>query len=745
MSRRTAMIVAPYFPPSGGGLERYAKNIATRLHDTHDWRIVVVTSGEHRGQDSVTAEDGLTVHRLSYDLKLSNSVLGFGWRKKLKKIIAEEKPDLINAHMPTPGLPDIVAGVCGNIPLVLTYHTGSMKKGSFAVDLLIRAYERFFLPRVLRRADRIVCSSDFVRDSFLCKYHDKAVTITPGVDETLFKPGPKRSSKHAAGPEFMLFVGNYGPSYHHKGLDDAITALGLLAKAHPKLELHIAGTGNNEQYRAQAKALGVGSKLKFHGWQDAAGLARIYSQAKLVVLPSRNDSFPLVLVDAMACGVPVVSTTVGGIPTVVDDGATGLLVPPEHPAALANAIGRVLENGAFAARLGAAGHAKVLRSLTWTQKALATHKLYEQVVRPHVCQITAYYPPHLGGVENMVQELSLGLAAAGCTVDVLTSRAGGVAPADETPAPNVRVRRLWGPEFLHTPLLPGLLPTLLRQPAGTVYHLHVAQAGLPELALLAAKLRHRALIAHVHLDVEPSSLAGKYLLGPYKQHLLKMVLRRANRVVVLTADQGKLVTAKYQVNPDRLTVLPNGVATGYFAPAHATFHKPLRLLFVGRLAIQKRPERIVEAMKLLPNAQLEVVGDGPDRAKLEAYTQQHDLKNVNFRGVLRGAELRKAYAAADLLVLPSDQEGMPLTLLEGMAAGLPIMGSDVVGIRELITGTGVLVSKPSPETFAAAIKKLASRPAELERLSQASRAAADLYSWDRLTGEVKTLYEEVRA
>ena len=738
-SKRTVMIITPYFPPYGGGLERYAEDIATRLADGYKWHVVVVTSGSHRGKDTQTTTKDVTIYRLSYDVKISNSVFGFKWKKKLRDIINTEQPEVINAHMPTPGLADVAARVCGNIPLLITYHTGSMKKGHLLPDLLIQTYESFFLPVVLRKARTIICSSDFVRNTFLKSYRYKTVTITPGVDEQFFQPITSADSN----TQIMLFVGNYGPSYRHKGLADAITALSMLKTKHPALELHIAGTGDDSSYRKLAKDLGVYRRLKFLGWQKNTDLAKIYPTAKLVVLPSKNDSFPLVLVDAMACGVPIVSTTVGGIPTVIDDGRNGLLVAPGDIAALSSAIDRVLSDEKLAASLSRAGRAKVLKDLTWTQKVAETNTQYERATLPHICQITPYYPPHIGGVENVVKELSSHLASSGYSVDVVTSQTHPQSATKITEPALVNVRRLWGISVLHTPILPGLFWTLLRQPDSTIYHVHVAQAGLPEIAYIAARLRHRPLIAHIHLDIEPSGQVGKLILGPYKRVVLRYILARASRVVVLTTDQAHFLTEKYGLDPKRVVVLPNGVGGEYFLPVRQTFHDPLRLLFVGRLAIQKRPDRIVEAMSRIKGATLDIVGDGPDRPELESYVQQHGIQNVTFHGTKRGKDLRQFYEFADILVLPSDKEGMPLTLLESMASALPIVGSDVQGIHELIGGIGILVENPSPATFAGAISKLVSNPAELTRLSQLSRSASEAYSWDQLTSQVEKLYLEI--
>jgi glycosyltransferase involved in cell wall biosynthesis len=740
-ARRTALIVTPYFPPAGGGLERYARQIADRLKKEHGWRVVMVAAtGTLGAKDSKQTIAGITVYQLSYRLRLSNTPFGFGWRRKLKRIIATENPTIINAHMPVPGLADVAASVAGRLPFVLTYHTGTMKKGTKLTDGAIGLYERFQLPRLLKRAERVICSSDFVRDDFLADWSHKTITITPGADEQLFAPRP-----HAAGPKqgrSLILVANFGPAYRFKGLEGAIRALAKIAPAHPDLTLKVVGEGDHGFYEQIALKLGVRDKLQFLGLQAPTELAKLYQEASILVLPTSNDSFPMVIVEAMAAGLPVVSTTVGGIPTIIDSGQSGLLVSPGDTGALAAAVERLLSDPGFAAKLAAAGREKVLATLTWAQKAHATHAVFEQALTPHICQITAYYPPHIGGIENVVQELSRNLATQGYTVDVLTSHGREHSAAEAEPS-GLRVFRLPSFEALNTPVMRGLFTRIMRQPKRTIIHLHAAQAITPEITWLAARLRKLPLVTHFHLDIEPSSAVGEVIFGPYKRLFLRFVLRHSDRLIFLTEEQRTAMVQKYDLKPERTHVMPNGVADDYFLPARQSFHKPLRLLFVGRLAVQKRPERIVAAMADLPQAHLDVVGEGEARTSLARLAAQSPLGNVTFHGPKFGADLRALYHNADVMVLPSDREGMPLVLLEAMAAGLPVVGSDVPGIRELVRGTGILVPNPSAAAFAAALAPLARDHAELRRLSAASRSTAEAYSWSRLARGLTTLYHKL--
>ena len=141
--------------------------MAEALVDRYSWRIVVVTSGQYWGRLRREDRGDLRIYRLPYHIRVSNTRFGITWCRHVRSILAAEKPDLINAHAPVPGLADLTAKLAGSTPFVLKYHGGSMRKGRWPVDLFIGFYERVLRRPMLSRAAWIICSSDFVRDSHL--------------------------------------------------------------------------------------------------------------------------------------------------------------------------------------------------------------------------------------------------------------------------------------------------------------------------------------------------------------------------------------------------------------------------------------------------------------------------------------------------------------------------------------------------------------------------------------------------
>jgi glycosyltransferase involved in cell wall biosynthesis len=227
--------------------------------------------------------------------------------------------------------------------------------------------------RAVPRLAAITAVSDTVRRT-VEDVLDRSVPVRslPNVvDASVFTPGP-RPGRHEAGR--LLFV---GAVRHVKGLDVLVRALPHLTEGHPSLA--IVGDGpQREPVEELARELGVAHRLDWCGRvPDAAPLFRAFD---LVVLSSRTEGTPMVVFEAMAAGVPVVATRVGGVPDQVST-RTGYLVPPEDPVALAQALDEALGSGAEAHRRATAARERLEGDFgadDWTD---SYHTLYDRAFR----------------------------------------------------------------------------------------------------------------------------------------------------------------------------------------------------------------------------------------------------------------------------------------------------------------------------------------------------------------------------
>ncbi|HEV7754505.1 MAG TPA: glycosyltransferase family 4 protein [Mycobacteriales bacterium] len=366
-----------------------------------------------------------------------------------------------------------------------------------------------------------------------------------------------------------------------------------------------------------------------------------------------------------------------------------------------------------------------------------------------ILQIAGRYPPYLGGEEAVVETLATRQAGDhAVTVYTSTLGAAGV-PRREAPRPGLRVVRLRALRIANTPVMPGLLVRLLRHaPRPDLLHVHTGVAFVPEVVAIAARLRGLRYVAHQHLMVRPSSRAGTVLLPLYHRLLYGPFLRRADRVVCLTAAMRTELVAAYDLDPARVVVIGNGVDTDRFRPGPEP-RRPAELLFVGRLSAQKNVDALLEAAALLRargrRFGVRIVGDGGEAARLERKAARLGLDEVVFAGRRGPGEVAGDYARATAVVMPSTHEGMPLVLLEAMASGAPVVTSGLPELAEVGADAVLAVDPLTAVTLADALDRVLRDPALRDRLSARAVVRARAYAWWTVVERIDKLYAEVLA
>ncbi len=242
--------------------------------------------------------------------------------------------------------------------------------------LLFEAYERTVAPALIATADRVCVLSPDHADSvpYLRRARrrrpERFVEMPNGVDTDLFSPGSNEELRRRLGiPQAALvaaFAATLDRAHHFKRLDVAIEAIARVAE--PPVHLIVAGGGELlEGYRSRAQAAGVARRVHFLGAVPHAELPAVLRAADLFLLTTEPpESFGIVLIEAMACGLPVIASDYPGVRAVVDEPETGLLVPLGDPQAVAVALRGLAEAGPEARRrMGQAGRAKAERLWAW--------------------------------------------------------------------------------------------------------------------------------------------------------------------------------------------------------------------------------------------------------------------------------------------------------------------------------------------------------------------------------------------
>lgn len=253
------------------------------------------------------------------------------------------RPDIVHAHIYSAGLPAAAIAGWRRLPMVLTEHNSAFPRR------LLSSRQLRIARKALARA-RVVMPVSQALQRGIEDYGIRApFQVVPNVvDTSVFHPaneeGATTLTMHPVGqperPYRLLFVGGLTPV---KGVPDLLAALAILNQGHRNWRLDVVGDGpNRAEYTSLAAQLGLDRQVAFHGFQPKAIVASFMQQAGLLILPSLWENSPCVIVEAMASGLPVIASRIGGIPELVSE-ETGMLVPPKDPASLAAAIASVLD------------------------------------------------------------------------------------------------------------------------------------------------------------------------------------------------------------------------------------------------------------------------------------------------------------------------------------------------------------------------------------------------------------------
>jgi glycosyltransferase involved in cell wall biosynthesis len=734
MKNMKIIVVVPHYAPAIGGVETYSRAIVHELVQLGHSVTVVTTRLAHTKK--VETIDGATVIRLNPWIRLSNTPINPLWYFSLKKIITRTRPDVIHVHSPVPFLADMAVLAAGKRwPVHVTYHAGSMRKGKGIVDRGIQFYETHLLPRMLRKVDSVGA----VLPTFVSQHTDHHVHFTPpGIDTTLYTPGPDMKRKVD-----VTFVGRIEKTSDWKGLDVLLQALALLKNDNPAFTAQIIGKGDAlDDYKQLAKNLGIDTNITFLSNLKNDQLVPFYQQTKMIVLPSKTDaeSFGMALAEGMACGAVAIGSRIGGIPNVIQHRKSGLLVPPNNPRKLCQAIQTILDDPKQAKTYSKNGLDRVRTQFTLKTMLRTNIDLLQQAARRPIVHISAFYPPDLGGMEYSAYMLTNLLHSQGHVVQVVTSQ-----PAQPTQTTSdFDITRLPARVVASTPIMPRLLITLLQTSPRSIFHVHIAQVGIPEIAFIAAKLKRIPIIMHLHGDVQASSAAG-ILLPLYKKIFLGFVLRHADAVIIPTQTYKMTMQKRYRLRGD-VRVIPTGIEPRFFfTKDKPTVSDRTTVLYVGRLAIEKNIPLLIQAVQAVKHPlHLIIAGDGPLEKSLQTLVNQHTgEQHIELVGRKTSDELLSYYRAADIFVLASNYESQSLATLEAMASGTPVVVANVAAVNEIVGDAGVLVEKTAA-SFTHAINQLIENPAHTRALSDKAVSRASQFSWPTLLRTFEDTYYDVR-
>jgi L-malate glycosyltransferase len=356
-----------------GGHMKVALLAPSKSIHTHKWALFykehgidvkVVTFKDHYSPENAKEVETIVLPKLlPGKLSYISSVFA------LKKLLASFQPDILHAHY---------VSSYGFVGALANYHP-------FYVSVWGRDIYQFpqqnninknIVEFTLKKAD-VICSTSHVMALETKKYTDKHIEVTPfGVDLTKFKPLEKRDKD-------VVTIGTVKALSDKYGIADLIKAFAIVHKDYPNTNLVIVGDGpQRQEYEQLAERLGISGVTTFTGRVPNTDVPIYINEMDIFAVPSTEDSesFGVAAVEAMACGVPVVVSNVGGLPEVVKKDVTGFVVPKENPEQLAEAFKRLLDDPSLRKQMGINGIAHVKEHYDWVDNANGMLKLYHQTL-----------------------------------------------------------------------------------------------------------------------------------------------------------------------------------------------------------------------------------------------------------------------------------------------------------------------------------------------------------------------------
>jgi glycosyltransferase involved in cell wall biosynthesis len=291
---------------------------------------------------------------------------------RVRRLVRDLRPDLLHAlHLTSYGF---LAVLCDVHPTLVSV---------WGTDVLeaprLSPFHYLITRHALSRADHITATGLRLAEA-AARYAPagKPVTVVPyGVDLRQFRPRPREARSE-------VVVGAVARLSKEKGLHCLLEAFAVVAGRHPQARLMLAGEGPERQRLERLAArLGLGERVRFLGEVPHEQVPEVLEQLDIFAMPSTYEGFGVAALEAEAMEVPVVASRIHGIPDVVLDGETGLLVPPRDRQALAAALERLAFDADLRRRLGQAGRAFVAEHYSWEENTAQMEALYEAALGEH--------------------------------------------------------------------------------------------------------------------------------------------------------------------------------------------------------------------------------------------------------------------------------------------------------------------------------------------------------------------------
>ncbi|MFX0051758.1 MAG: glycosyltransferase family 4 protein [Candidatus Hodarchaeota archaeon] len=371
--------ISPFFHPSIGGIETFCKelsiNTARLGHEVH---VITFTKAEPNDENL----DEIVIHRLKPLLSWFKA----RFSPKVRNLIKEIHPDIIHIQAPAPITQEF--SFVKGYKYLATYHNDPVLTNRLDYKLVVWLYKQFLYPRFYKEVDRVICPSTSIQQTsnFLKSIPiGKKGVIPNGVDVSVFTPTNEnkvylRRKLGLTSEKIGIFVGSMEKWHAYKGINVLLTALSKI----DEVDITFIFIGDGElrpRYEEKAHKLIEMNVVTFLGKVNNKTLIECYQASDFFVLPSIGvECAPIVLLEAMACGLPIITTNIPGPSDIVKEGINGLTVKPNKPEEICEAIKKLVTDEDKLRRMSINARKFAVEKYDWEKIVEAYIKEYKNLL-----------------------------------------------------------------------------------------------------------------------------------------------------------------------------------------------------------------------------------------------------------------------------------------------------------------------------------------------------------------------------
>lgn len=352
-----------------GGAGIVTKNLGQALSSLgHEVHIVRVT--KDKSNQTIT-NNGIHCHTLSSKKGIKNRLRYF---VEIYSTIKKIDPDILHAQDLYPTFFCYIYKLYHKTPYCVCYHCDPKLYATDIISKLALVLGRYFLP--VQKANAIISVARHLNTDIKEHYKRNAIFIPNGANITQFTPNQQKIDNRSTCPTIICV----SRMIHDKGLEDAIVSFKQIVSSYPNARMLLVGDGElRDVLKALSVSLSLENNIIFTGFVPNSQIINYYHQADLFLLPSWNEGFPIVLFEAMGCGLPIISTNVGCISEIINE-ENGIIIPIKDPEKMADAMNAIIALPPDEYKRMSLRNSAIAKQHGWENSAREYEKVYEKIM-----------------------------------------------------------------------------------------------------------------------------------------------------------------------------------------------------------------------------------------------------------------------------------------------------------------------------------------------------------------------------